>query len=293
MRQVALSERLRTVAGMVTRGNRVCDVGCDHGFVPIYLVQQGISPGVLAMDLREGPLRAARGHVSAYGLEGQIETRLSDGLHNYKAGEADTLICAGMGGGLMMRILEAERDKTDSFQEMILQPQSEIEKFRGFLRESGYRILDEEMIAEDGKFYQVIRAAGKDSLSMMTDCGGVCGTETGCRTGRCGSGEPGGAAEENRTVCRRTEGPFGAAENIGVSCLELCKLENRYGPILLQKRAPVFLSYLEREAAVYEEILANLRRQGLAEEKRKIRYEQVETLLADNRLAGSVTRAAK
>ena len=60
MRQVALSERLRTVAGMVTGGNRVCDVGCDHGFVPIYLVQQGISPGVLAMDLREGPLRAAR-----------------------------------------------------------------------------------------------------------------------------------------------------------------------------------------------------------------------------------------
>ena len=111
MRQVVLSRRLRTVAGMVTRGHRVCDVGCDHGFVPVYLVQQGISPGVLAMDLREGPLRAAREHVSAYGLEGQIETRLSDGLHNYKAGEADTLICAGMGGGLMMRILEAERDR--------------------------------------------------------------------------------------------------------------------------------------------------------------------------------------
>lgn len=246
MRQVALSERLRTVAGMVTRGNRVCDVGCDHGFVPIYLVQQGISPGVLAMDLREGPLRAARGHVSAYGLEGQIETRLSDGLHNYKAGEADTLICAGMGGGLMMRILEAERDKTDSFQEMILQPQSEIERFRGFLRESGYRILDEEMLSEDGKFYQVIRA------------------------GR-GGGPAGRRAKERN----------------------LCKLEDRYGPILLQKRTPVFLSYLEREAAVYEEILANLRRQGLAEEKRKIRYEQVEALLADNRLAGSVTRAVK
>ena len=61
MRQVALSERLRTVAGMVTGGNRVCDVGCDHGFVPIYLVQQGISPGVLAMDLREGQI--GRAHV--------------------------------------------------------------------------------------------------------------------------------------------------------------------------------------------------------------------------------------
>ena len=128
MRSVALSKRLRTVAGMVTKGNRVCDVGCDHGFVSIYLVQQGISPKVLAMDLREGPLRAAKEHVAAYGLEEQIETRLSDGLHNYEAGEADTLICAGMGGGLMTRILQAEREKTASFRELVLQPQSEIEK---------------------------------------------------------------------------------------------------------------------------------------------------------------------
>lgn len=174
MRQVVLSRRLRTVAGMVTRGHRVCDVGCDHGFVPVYLVQQGISPGVLAMDLREGPLRAAREHVSVYGLEGQIETRLSDGLHNYKAGEADTLICAGMGGGLMMRILEAEREKTDSFRELVLQPQSEIERFRRFLRERGSVILDEEMVEEDGKFYQVIRAGrgGKEDRDTVR-CGGI------------------------------------------------------------------------------------------------------------------------
>ncbi len=240
MRPVALSGRLRAVAGMVTRGSRVCDVGCDHGFVPIYLVQQGISPSVLAMDLREGPLGAAREHVAAYGLGGQIETRLSDGLHNYNIGEADSLICAGMGGGLMRRILEAEREKTDSFREMILQPQSEIEKFRRFLRENGYGILDEEMVAEDGKFYQVIRAAGKDALSITTGRGN-----------------------------------------------ELCKLEDRYGPVLLRKRTPVFLSFLEREATVYEEILANLRVQGLAEETRRARYAEVELLLRDNRLAGT------
>ncbi len=241
MRQVALSERLRTVAGMVTRGNRVCDVGCDHGFVPIYLVQQGISPGVLAMDLREGPLRAAREHVLAYGLEERIETRLSDGLHNYKAGEADTLICAGMGGGLMMRILEAEREKTDSFRELVLQPQSEIERFRRFLRERGGVILDEEMVEEDGKFYQVIRAAGKKPLSAKLDCGD-----------------------------------------------ELCKLEDRYGPVLLRKKTPVFLSFLEHEKVVYEEILANLRAQGLTEQKRSARYAEVELLLRDNRLAESI-----
>lgn len=240
MRPVALSERLRTVAGMVTVGNAVCDVGCDHGFVPIYLVQQGISPKVIAMDLREGPLRAAREHVAAYGLEGQIVTRLSDGLHNYEKNEADTLICAGMGGGLMMRILAADREKTDSFRELILQPQSEVEKFRRFLRESGYRILDEEMLREDGKFYQAIRATSAGN--------GECGKEA-----------------------RIDE--------------ELCKLQDRYGPVLLQKKTPVFFEFLEREAVVYEEILVRLRGQGLSDEKRKARFAQVEALLADNRKA--------
>ncbi len=274
MRQVVLSRRLRTVAGMVTRGHRVCDVGCDHGFVPVYLVQQGISPGVLAMDLREGPLRAAREHVSVYGLEGQIETRLSDGLHNYKAGEADTLICAGMGGGLMMRILEAEREKTDSFRELVLQPQSEIERFRRFLRERGSVILDEEMVEEDGKFYQVIRAGrgGKEDRDTVR-CGGI---EV--------AASPAGSVQET---------PAFSESGIDISEEELCKLEDRYGPELLRKKTPVFLSFLEHEKAVYEEILANLRAQGLTEEKRKTRYAQVEALLADNHLAGSAMRAAK
>lgn len=251
MRPVVLSERLRTVAGMVTAGNRVCDVGCDHGFVPIYLVQQGKSPKVLAMDLREGPLRAAREHIETYGLSGQITTRLSDGLHNYEIGEADTLICAGMGGGLMQRILEAEREKTNSFRELILQPQSEIEAFRRFLREHDYGIVDEEILEEDGKFYQVIRALPEQKENA-------------------GNGG------------KMRETTFGGEKAANLPEDELCKLKDRYGPILLQKRTPVFLSFLEREAAVYEEILTNLRTQGLQEEKRRLRCEQVAALLQDN-----------
>lgn len=245
MRPVTLSERLRTVAGMVTRGNVVCDVGCDHGFTAIYLVQQGISPRALAMDLREGPLSAAGEHIAACGLEERIETRLSDGLHKYKTGEADTLICAGMGGGLMMRILAQNREKTDSFRELVLQPQSELEQFRRFLRENGYRIQDEEILQEEGKFYQVIRA--------VTD--------------------------------RERETHSGSTEISGRTDSKLCKLEDRYGPVLLQKRTPVFLSFLEREEAICEEILARLCSQGLADEKRRERYEEVENQLQDCRRA--------
>lgn len=252
MRSVTLSERLRTAAHMVTAGNVVCDVGCDHGFLPIYLVQQGISPRVLAMDLREGPLRAAREHVVVYGLESRIETRLSDGLHNYEKGEADTLVCAGMGGGLMMRILAKDREKTVSFRELVLQPQSEIEKFRRFLREGGYSVLDEEILEEDGKFYQVIRAAG-------------------------------GGNTDGHAQARMEDAPAATGGCTGVTDEELCKLEDRYGPVLLRKKTPAFSSFLEREASVYEEILTNLRGKGLTDEKRRARYAQVEVLLADNR----------
>ena len=156
MKPVELSQRLQAVADMVSVGNRVCDVGCDHGFVSIYLVEQGISPRVLAMDVRKGPLSAATEHVSERGLTAYIETRLSDGLHNYNIGEADTLVCAGMGGRLMQRILSEEQEKTDSFQEMVLQPQSELEDFRRFLYQQGYHITEENMIEEDGKFYPLM-----------------------------------------------------------------------------------------------------------------------------------------
>lgn len=166
IKEVELSARLKALADMVTPGNRVCDVGCDHGFLSIYLVSRKISPGVLAMDVRPGPLSRAREHVAEFGLEDYIETRLSDGLTNMEAGEAGALVCAGMGGRLMQRILSREREKTESFKELILQPQSEIRAFREFLRSRGYRTVDENMIEEEGKFYPMMKVVPyKDPVS--------------------------------------------------------------------------------------------------------------------------------
>lgn len=150
---VVLSRRLESLTDMVSRGKRVVDVGCDHGFLSIYLVQHGISPGVLAMDVRKGPLSRAKEHIAAYGLENYIETRLSDGLWEYKAGEAQSLVCAGMGGRLMMKILSENEEKAKALEELILQPQSELPAFRRFLRAEGYLTLDENILCEEGKFY--------------------------------------------------------------------------------------------------------------------------------------------
>lgn len=165
--KIVLSDRLGAIAALVTPGNRVCDVGCDHAYVPIYLISQGISPYVLAMDVREGPLKAAREHIREYGFEAYIDTRISDGLSSFEDGEADTLICAGMGGRLMMDILEKDSAKTASFRELILQPQSELQQFRQFLRIQGYMIEKENMIEEDGKFYPMMRAV-KDENETLT-----------------------------------------------------------------------------------------------------------------------------
>lgn len=157
--KVVLSARMRALTDMVTAGNRVCDVGCDHGWVSIYLVQQGISLRVLAMDVRQGPLSRAQEHIRQQGLEAYIETRLSDGVAALKAGEADTVICAGMGGRLMRRILEEGREKLAAMEELILQPQSEVADFRAYLRQTGYVTLAEDMVFEDGKYYPIIKVA--------------------------------------------------------------------------------------------------------------------------------------
>lgn len=156
-KEVELSARMKALTALVTPGRIVCDIGCDHGFVSIYLVQQGIAEKVYAMDVRSGPLAQAQAHIETYGLQQSIVTRRSDGLQNLALGEAECMICAGMGGPLMIKILQEGREKTLAMKELILQPQSEIRQFRRYLRLNGYHIIEEDMIYEDGKYYPMMK----------------------------------------------------------------------------------------------------------------------------------------
>ena len=156
-----LSKRLEAIASMVTPGNRLVDVGCDHGYLPIALVRRQIIPSAIAMDVRSGPLGRAKENIEAYGLNPYIETRLSDGLEALQPGEGDTLSVAGMGGPLIERILSRNVEVSESFQELILQPQSEIGNFRRYLVECGFTVSQEDMVWEDGKFYPIIKAVFK------------------------------------------------------------------------------------------------------------------------------------
>ena len=112
----------------------------------------------MANDMHPGPLKRARMHIIGHGLKDKIDTRLSDGLAAVKPGEVDTMIAAGMGGGLIIRILEEGRDVVESLKACILQPQSEVWKVRKYLLDHHMDIIDEDMVEEDGKFYPMMRA---------------------------------------------------------------------------------------------------------------------------------------
>jgi tRNA (adenine22-N1)-methyltransferase len=149
---------MKAVAAMVTPGGVLADVGTDHGYVPIALLQRQKIRGAIAMDINEGPLTRAQANIAAAHLEDYIETRLSDGFSALRPGEADSILIAGMGGEMILHILSEGEEVCDAAGELILQPQSDIRKVREYLREHKYKIMDEDMVCEDDKYYPMMRA---------------------------------------------------------------------------------------------------------------------------------------
>lgn len=177
-----LSRRLKSVAALVSRDSVLADVGCDHGYLPIDLIETGQIPRAIAMDVNPGPLMHAAEHIRCKGLEAYIETRLSDGLRELRQGEADSLVIAGMGGALTIRILSDSYDVWQSLREVILQPQSEIEAVRRYIYAGHFHIVQEDMVEEDGKYYMMMRCVPE---TAPEDGGASSMTEAYYRYGRC------------------------------------------------------------------------------------------------------------
>lgn len=153
-----LTKRLQAVADFVSAGSMVADVGCDHAYISIYLAENRIVKSVIALDINKGPLQRAKANIKRCGLDGIIETRLSDGLQMLRPGEADSIVIAGMGGALMVKILSEGRKVIKQAKELILQPQSELYKVREFLAGMQFAIVDENVVIDEGKYYFVIKA---------------------------------------------------------------------------------------------------------------------------------------
>ena len=251
------------LARMVTLGNRVADVGCDHGFLSIHLVLAGISPGVIAMDVRKGPLDAAREHIAKWGLEAYIQTRQSDGLCGLFSGEVDTAVCAGMGGPLMERILTQSSEKAKQLKELILQPQSEIPEFRRFLREAGYLVTDEDMVCDGGKYYFAMRAVPEAKRREDMEEDAKLYEDLGGDADRCGE------LGENARWC--------------VNSGEEAERFDKFGEKLLRAGNPVLEQYLRRQEAMFKKLAGEL--DGGATDRTQKRLAEVQRELTDIRWA--------
>lgn len=163
---MSLSDRLSCVKNMVIQCDTACDIGCDHGFVSIELVKTGVAKRVIACDINRGPLEAAAGNISAANLSDRIETRLGDGLNKIKVSDnVEAIIIAGMGGGLMAKILEEGKAVVAVAKQLVLQPQSENFLVRKWLRENGYTVVKEQMLVDMGKTYVIIDARPGEYIS--------------------------------------------------------------------------------------------------------------------------------
>ncbi|MBQ3095650.1 MAG: SAM-dependent methyltransferase [Clostridia bacterium] len=164
-----LSPRLAAVAGLVPMGARVADIGCDHGYLSLYLTESGTAAHCIASDVREGPLSAAKENVRASGLEGSIELRLGDGLSGIAPEETDCVILAGMGGDTMREILQAAPWITGGGHTLVLQPQSHTDTLRLWLSGQGFSVTAERVVYDRGHLYVVFRAEwdGKGDRSPL------------------------------------------------------------------------------------------------------------------------------
>lgn len=157
MNDIKLSKRLSTVASLVRNGAFVADIGTDHGYLPIYLMSIGTISGAVASDVNKGPLHRAQENILKYSFDKKIFTKLANGLDGIdEFSPTDIMIC-GMGGELIATILDRSEYIKKSGIRLILQPMTSIYELREYLS-SGFSVIDEKIVCEDGKIYQIICA---------------------------------------------------------------------------------------------------------------------------------------
>lgn len=155
--KLPISDRLLACCSFVAPGDRVADIGCDHGYLSIHLLTTGAARRIIASDVNEQPLQSAMRNAVKYGVRDRMEFYLSDGVRNIPQ-NFDTMVCAGMGADTMIHILESAPWLKSEKYRLILQCQSRRPELRRYLYASGYRIR-RETLAQDGKFIYPIMEA--------------------------------------------------------------------------------------------------------------------------------------
>jgi tRNA (adenine22-N1)-methyltransferase len=153
-----LPKRLAALAAFIPHGSIAADIGTDHAYLPIFLVEKEICRFVIATDLREGPFQSAEHKIKEHKLDSRISLRLGDGLMPLKPGEVEVLVLAGMGGNTIRGILARSPQILAGIKRLVLQPMTDAGDLRVWLAANGWKIADEELVEDDGRIYVVIAA---------------------------------------------------------------------------------------------------------------------------------------
>jgi tRNA (adenine22-N1)-methyltransferase len=153
-----LGERLSALAFMVPSGSRMADVGTDHAYLPLYLAETGQIEKAVAIDVNPGPFASARDAVLRSGMADKIDVRLGDGLQVLVPNEVDVAVLAGMGGITMIQIMEASPNVMQTLTRLVLQPMIAASQVRRWLQSNGWRIVDETIVQDEGRLYEVLAA---------------------------------------------------------------------------------------------------------------------------------------
>lgn len=162
-----LSKRLKRIAEHVDKCESVADIGTDHGYIPIYLVKEGICKKAIASDINKGPIEKAKVNVAFEGVSDKVKCLLGPGLNPLKVGEVNGVILAGMGGNLTRDILLADMDKVKKYDFIILQPAQNPEVLREFLYKNDYEIIDEDLIKDEGRFYELFKVKYNENSEKL------------------------------------------------------------------------------------------------------------------------------
>lgn len=155
---IKLTERLAAIAGEIRQGEKVLDIGTDHGYLPLALWEKGISPHVIMSDISPGSLKKAEENCRHFFPETTFDIRLGSGLETVEKGEADCAVLAGMGGILIRDILAEDKNKSLAFKKIILQPRNNIGILRYWLLNNGFHISNEQLVREGKYICEILTA---------------------------------------------------------------------------------------------------------------------------------------
>ena len=164
-----LTDRLLKIASLVTKGKKIADIGTDHGYIPVYLLNKGYIDFAILADVNKGPLENARSEVRHNNLTDKVDLRLGSGIEVLNENEVDEIIIAGMGGILISELLEAKKSVAYNLDKLILQPMQAQGELRKYLLNNGYEILDEVLVKEDFRIYEIIVAKYTSNNTIIED----------------------------------------------------------------------------------------------------------------------------